>query len=496
METPAISRRLTNAIRLPVDRLRIGMYVADLDCGWSRTPFPLEGLQVSSSEDLATVRQVAKEVTVDPHRSDPSAFQDDELAAMTQNVDVRGIVAGSLPAQQHPAPPSVSDEPLNQFISKVYGDQSIVGRPSFRERLAAWWQEQAALFARRAGMPVSRPMPSSARPSYVPRDIDLVVYRPPEPLPESLPQAKQAHCQAEAAVAQIGSLNRVAAAVVSDAADSLVDNMILRPATMMWVTKLRARDAARYQQAVRVAVHLTALGRQIGFQKEQLADLASIGLLLDVGKMRMPVELLERKGPLEAAEADILRGHVRAGLDMLAESHQLAPAVIQAIGEHHERLDGTGYPSGLLGSEISLYGKMAAIVDAYVAMTNPRPYAPTLTPYDAIRELFRDVNTGLFGPLVEQFVQAVGIFPVGSLVELSTGEAAIVVQHNLIRRLEPKVLVLTRDDKRILDEPWELDLLRHNASAPDLVHIVKGLTEGTYGIDFRNFYVNRATAGA
>lgn len=495
LETPVPFRILPNTVSLPVDGLRIGMFVSGIDCGWHKTGFPLEGVSIRSAEDIAGLRAVAREVIVDTTRSSPAAFTMPELQAMATRIGATVLQ----PSLDSSSVRSESDDRFHRFISTAFAPEFKTRRSRLAERLRAWWEEHRASVARAIGAPVARPMPASAKPSYIPDDVSLVIYRPPEPMPESLAAAKQAYRHVESAMQHVDlQLNEpqpvpdgTGQEAVRHAADTLVDNMILRPATMMWVAKLRASDAVRYQQAVRVAVHLTALGRQIGFQKEQLADLANIGLLLDVGKIDLPPDLLNKAGPLSETDADMLRSHVRVGLEMLSESHQLPAAVLQAIAEHHERLDGSGYPAGLDGSQISIYGKMAAIVDAYVAMTNPRPYAPTLTPYDAIRELFRNVNTGFFGPLVEQFVQAIGIFPVGSLIELSTGQVAIVVQHNPTRRLEPKLLVLTAEDKALLDEPWELDLLRHNAIVREEIHIVRGLTEGTYGIDFRNYYLNQ-----
>jgi HD-GYP domain-containing protein (c-di-GMP phosphodiesterase class II) len=471
------------------------MFVLQPDCGWRETPFLLEGVLVQNQEEIKSFAAVARHVMVDLNRSSPESLSRLDLQNLAEDAvrttAVTPSVAGVIAAEP--------DGRFKQYVSTSFRDDLAGSRPGFGARLHAWWRKTRSAFARSANLPVSRPMPRSARPSYIPGDINLVIYRDPEPTPIALRSVKTAFRQVEKTlehVAQGINANGVSdSAAVKGAADTLVDNMILRPATMMWVAKLRANNNARYQQAVRVAVHLTALGRQIGFQKEQLADLASIGLLLDIGKINLPAELLGKPGPLDPAEAELMRGHVALGLEMFADSVGVSPVIIQAIAQHHERVDGTGYPKGLTGPDIGIYGKMAAIVDAFVAMTNPRSYAPTYTAYEAIRELFNDVDAGLYGPLVEQFVQAVGIFPVGSMVELATGEVAIVVQHNETRRLDPKILILTAQDKEVLDEPREIDMLTYKNSSEEPLRILRGLTEGTYGIDFRNYYLSQNRPG-
>jgi response regulator RpfG family c-di-GMP phosphodiesterase len=181
------------------------------------------------------------------------------------------------------------------------------------------------------------------------------------------------------------------------------------------------------------------------------------------------------------------------GVAMVQKRDSLPEEVTRAIAEHNERMDGSGYPNGLRESEISLYGKMAAIVDSYVAMVNPRPYAKTFAPHEAIKELFAGAGTHWHAPLVEQFVQAIGVFPVGSMVEMASGHVAIVIQHNPLHRLEPKILIVTRRDKSPRPVPLQIDMLRHNARQNGLqsggrLKILRGLPDGSHGIAAQNFY--------
>ena len=266
--------------------------------------------------------------------------------------------------------------------------------------------------------------------------------------------------------------------------------MIDNPDALLWVGRLREEDVNTYNHGVKVALYLIALGRQLGFPKKELSNLGMIGMLADVGKIKLPRALLDKPGMLAPSEYSLIKEHVRLGLDALREAGTLPPEVELGIAQHHERLDGSGYPKGLKGNDISVYGRMAAISDSFAALITPRAYANPLPAQDALMNLYEWAGTSFHGPLVEQFVQAVGVFPVGSLVELSSGEVAIVVAHNRVRRLEPRVLVLTWPDKSPLATPTERDLLMQGkASGAERLRIMRGLASGAYGLKLRDYYM-------
>lgn len=540
---PQPVKQLRGEIQIPISDLRVGMFVSKPDCGWDKTPFMLQGFLIRNSKEISTLKKFARQVVVDPRRSQLKSFENKYLTQIYEDIpspkwqfkraESRNAIAshGMQPAsrkkwridwrlifrknnpERSPSPVNKTninpDKSINQIIAtepdvpfKEYVLSMYTGRTADRNGgslFEAFSERIRSLIGfsgtadRRSGKIQS--VPRKAKPSFVPDDVHLVIYPEPEPTYVSLPKARAACDHLEKTLKRI--VNEISIRGLSnvetlrEAADTVVDNMIARPDTMIWIAKMRAYSDARYQQALSVAIHLTALGRQIGFQREQLADLAGIGLLLDVGKVTINPSLLNKPGRLTGPEIEIVRTHVQQGLKMFGESGNLPEIMIRAIAEHHERVDGAGYPNGLSGKNISIYGKMAAIADCFVAMVNPRPYAPTYTAYDAIRQLFRESDSRWFRPLVEQFVQSIGIFPVGSLIELSTGEIAIVVQHNRIRRMEPKVLVVTSKSKLILDHPWDLDILKHNQNAINSeIRILKGVADGAYGIDFHKYYLN------
>src|SRR5690606_25530620 len=325
-------------------------------------------------------------------------------------------------------------------------------------------------------------------------------YRDTRPIEEELPRARNAFARScdtiETLLADIRSERATDIVRLHAAVDDMVSSMIGNPDALMWVARLRDEDINTYSHGVKVALYMIALGRHVGFPKEDLNKLGMIGMLADVGKTRVPRALLEKPGMLTPEEYTVVKDHVGLGLEALGKSIVLPPEVEEGISQHHERLDGSGYPLGLAGEAIGIHGRIAAIADTFAALITPRAYANASAPHEALMNLFEWSGKSFHAPLVEQFVEAIGIFPVGSFVELSTGEAAIIVAHNRTRRLEPKVLVLTWSDKQPLPEPIARDLgERARGGDGKVIRIVRGLPSGAYGLKVRDYYGRDATPG-
>jgi HD-GYP domain-containing protein (c-di-GMP phosphodiesterase class II) len=174
----------------------------------------------------------------------------------------------------------------------------------------------------------------------------------------------------------------------------------------------------------------------------------------------------------------------------MADSPDLDPEVREAIAQHHERVDGSGYPRHLRGQDMSFAGRMSAIADTFATLTAQRPDAESLSAFKAMKVLSDGAGTHFHEPLVEQFVQAIGFFPVGSLVELSSGEVAAVVSHNKVRRLKPRVLILTDVNKKPLDTPYEQNLLLDPVDGNgDPLRIWRGLPARAYGVNSRDYFL-------
>ncbi len=262
---------------------------------------------------------------------------------------------------------------------------------------------------------------------------------------------------------------------------------------MSLVGKLKHFDNITYKRSLGASILCATFGRHLGLERNDIEDLALGGLLLDMGKSKIPLELLRKPAPLSDEEMAQLRLHVDTGIRMLAgvmspvQEKKIPLTVIQMVATHHERYDGCGYPQGLKNAEIPMFGRIAGIVDSYDAMTSERPYkgSKSKAPHEAVTELY-ELRGILFQPeLVEQFIQTVGLYPTGTLVELNTGEVGAVVAVNGLRRLRPSVMLLLDNNKKPLQTFRCVDL----SQCDKTLTVVHGLPSGAYGIDMKAVFL-------
>lgn len=277
---------------------------------------------------------------------------------------------------------------------------------------------------------------------------------------------------------------------VREAAAAMTDSIVRNPDAMLLLAKLKEKGEHMLDRALGVSVYLITFGRFLQLPREQLDLLGMLGLLQDVGKVRVPSELLEKRGPLSEAELKVCRAHVRHSVAILKETAGL-PAELPALAAlHHERYDGSGYPAGLKGAQIGLFGAMAGLVDCFDAMTRPRPYGEPIAPSNALGMLYDQRDVLFDGPLVEQFIQCIGIYPVGSIVELNSGEVGIVIAQNLARRLQPRVMVVLDGARNPVRPQKILDLAKEPKAAPDTAYrIRRTLEKGSVSIDAAEFFL-------
>ncbi|MEM9533206.1 MAG: HD domain-containing phosphohydrolase, partial [Pseudomonadota bacterium] len=250
------------------------------------------------------------------------------------------------------------------------------------------------------------------------------------------------------------------------------------------------RDRYTYQRALSTSVWSATFGRHLGLDRVGIRQLALGGLLLDVGKTRLPPALLENPNRLSSHEIAQLKQHVELGLEIIDERADVPNEVRNMVHSHHERYNGEGYPQGLQGAQIPLFGRLAGVVDTYDRLTTPRPYTECRSPHDAINMLYDCRDVEFQGELVEQFIQAVGIFPTGTLVELSTGEVGVIISLNGARRLRPRIMLILDKDKRPYRRFTELDLMEQEQDSDgNLLNVKKGLAPGAYGIDPDNLFL-------
>ena len=272
--------------------------------------------------------------------------------------------------------------------------------------------------------------------------------------------------------------------------DPMLDSVLRNPDACLWLARMKGKGDYIYKHSVSASIWAAALGRQLGLPRQDLADLAIGSLLFDVGKLQLPSELLEKKERLTPEEFNVIKTHVELGLELLEKTEGITQQVRDMVGSHHERYDGSGYPFGLIGNDIPIFARIAALVDCYDAITSERPYCTPLSPSTAIKKLYEWRDIDFQAELIEEFIQAIGIYPAGTLVELSNEEIGIVLSEYRTRRLRPKVLIIMDAEKNLLDEmrPLDLTTITHDERGLPL-EIVTSLEVGAYGIDPESLYL-------
>ena len=540
--------------QVSVEDLRLEMFVVDLDRPWLDTPFLLQGFLIDSQVELDTLRKYCEYAYVDLELSSPNVAGDIRRVEIRvpdleeDTVPMRGrspalnaaaTSAGLKPAARratagheatlrrssrpkagppadvdgidhivaHEAVPDAesrryykprADVKISQLTRQRFRHlvrQTADARNAEEETFADRWFGWLFNLTGRAPVLKRSKSPPALAVSLLPEGIERALHKEQRAMLEELPRARKAFSQGEEVLAAVlGDIRNGKAPElksIAGAVDGMVESMLDNPDALMWIARLREEDINTYNHGVKVALYLVALGRHLGFPKHELAYLGQIGMLADIGKTKLPRAILEKPGMLSPAEFELVKEHVNLALQVFANGPKLPDAVMTGIAQHHERMNGTGYPNGLKGGSISIYGKMAAIADSFAALITPRAYANASAPQDALMNLYEWSGTSFHEPLVEQFVQAIGVFPVGSMIELTTGEIGVVVAHNRVRRLEPKVLILSNPDKSPLAQPVERDLFKEGkAKGSKPLRITRGLPAGAFGFKLRDYYLD------
>jgi HD-GYP domain-containing protein (c-di-GMP phosphodiesterase class II) len=430
--------------RIDTVDLRPGMFVCRLDRPWEGTPFQLQGVELRTEADIRAVRELCKFVYIDARR---------EL---------------DLPREKLHTLPSVS------------ANEDAPPRPAML----------------RSEPGETKPQPERKRPALLTiqrsgevqetRFERATTYKNTTTIEDELPLAREALHTASAMVDRIyldiASGRELSVDYVEDAVRPLVASVLRSADTFLYLEGMRRRDNYSYGHSISCSALAAAFGRHMGLHEDTIISLAAGGLLMDVGKTRVPETLLQYPGSLSSAEIATVRSHVEHGLDIVAAAGIHDQDVLDIVRTHHERHDGSGYPGGLIGSGIPVAGRMLGIIDVYDAMANVRPYRPAVSRHHALQHIYSARDKLFQAELVEQFQVCLGVYPTGSLVELNTGEVAVVTMQNQARRLRPRVLVLSTPNKQPLVDFQVFDLLAQDPKGFQ-IEIARGLAAGEYGVD-------------
>lgn len=277
----------------------------------------------------------------------------------------------------------------------------------------------------------------------------------PVPAAQEVERAARICQESKAAVVSMFEEVRMGKAVDVGGAQQLVedisDSVARNPGAIISLARLKTADDYTYMHSVAVCAMMVALAKQLGLEESQVRSAGMAGLLHDLGKVAMPTEVLNKPGKLTKAEFDIMKTHPTEGYKMLMASTGVDPISLDVVLHHHEKMDGSGYPLGLLGDQISLYAKMGAVCDVYDAITSNRPYKSGWDPAESLRKMAEWVNGHFDVSVFQAFVKSMGIYPVGSLVRLSSGRIGVVMEQSRKSLTMPhiKAFFSTKSNMRI-----------------------------------------------
>jgi len=238
----------------------------------------------------------------------------------------------------------------------------------------------------------------------------------------------------------------------------ITESILRNPGTLVSLGRIREGDTYTFQHSVSVCTLLVSFCHYLELSPEIIHEAGIGGMLHDIGKMRVPDHILNKPAKLTDEEFAIMKEHVTLGLEILRGTPGISRTVVQVAGEHHERFEGSGYPEQLQGGEISQLGRMAAIVDVYDALTSNRIYHKGMEPPAALTKLFEWSDHHFDAELVQHFIQAIGIYPVGSLVKLASNRLGVVMEQSAQGLLSPKVRVMYDIPRGRRLSPVDIDL--------------------------------------
>ncbi len=281
-------------------------------------------------------------------------------------------------------------------------------------------------------------------------------------LQEERGKAEKLHSQAKEMIGgvldDVKNGKGIDAQVITNMADELSASLDRNINALSCLSRIRAKDAYLLEHSVNVGIMLGIFAKSMKLDRALISELVTGGILHDIGKILVPDEVLNKPGKLEAEEWEEMKRHVTYGEQVLDQTEGLSDLVRSICRLHHERLDGTGYPRNLKNEEISLYGRMSAIVDVYDAITADRVYHQGMTPNEALKKLIEWSVFHLDKDLVYAFIRCVSVYPVGTVLELNNGRAGVVIQTDPIQPKRPVLRVFYNTRHRHYIDPYTLDL--------------------------------------
>ena len=378
--------------KVAVKDLKIGMFVADLDRPWIDTPFLIQGFLIVDRQQIAELQRICEFVVIDRARSTGAEFRKPEGArpeSAATPPPPKSRLTSAITSSLEEAPTAKED------LKKVAPPPPVEPPPPQPRRVLGGLMDSLRGLLKRPekGMPdnPAELPPEAPRASLLPPSVPVTIYPDTRTVEEEVAPARAAYDRTSEVLrklaADVWAGHPVEIARVEEVVDEMVESMVRNPDALMWVARLREQDITTYGHGLQVAVYLVAFGRHLGFPRAELSQLGTIGLLLDIGKIKLPKSILEKQGRLTPEEFETVKGHVNLGLEILSATPNWPVEVLEGIAQHHERMNGSGYPKGLAGDSIAPEARVLRVADVFAALTEPRPYHTPLAVDDGLAHM-------------------------------------------------------------------------------------------------------------
>jgi HD-GYP domain-containing protein (c-di-GMP phosphodiesterase class II) len=296
------------------------------------------------------------------------------------------------------------------------------------------------------------------------------------PVEQELPVAKEIFRSCEEAlrhlIVTVRTEGEIDARALTSATNSLIATIQRSPDAVLLLNAIRRKDNYQLTRALDTSILMLTFGRYLQYPTARLETLGLAGMLLDVGLTQLPEGSAEAMSR-EDVDKGLIETHVARSVELIRGARGLPKGLDGIVVQHHERQDGEGYPFGLARDQITSDGALAAIVDTYSRLTSPQPNVAPLSPSRALSQLHKDRGQAYEEALLEQFIQCIGIYPVGGAVELNTGEAGLVIAQNPMRRLLPRVMVMLDAHGKRLHPQIILDLMKEPKTSTGEAYRIK-----------------------
>jgi HD-GYP domain-containing protein (c-di-GMP phosphodiesterase class II) len=445
--------------RISINQVRPGMYVVGLDRSWLKTPFLFHQRLIRNDTDIDKLQQAGVQtVTINPSKG----------TAAPQDTTRDGNSPTSLPSAEQREPQQPADTPQD-FSSAAEADPRKMSKAELETYLTdpKHFPTKADLltFAREYNVAVTARTPRQEILRMCLRMLHDIPqgFQALRSIAKELPAAstarEQALVTAQTLFSDLQPRSRIDGPAIRKAVGGLLDSILRSPQASLLLTQMQQFDSSLFVHGVNTCTIALVVGKQQGLDRQQLSLLGIGALLHDVGQTRLPAELIKKPGRYTDQERKLAQDHVHLGFTLLSQAKQIPEAAIRLVAEHHERLDGSGYPKGLKGKSLSALSQIVGVTDIYDTLVSGRSGASPTPPTLALRELYQLGATRKFDlEVVEWVVRTLGVYPVGTLIELDTGERGVVMAVNPTDSLRPIVRLIWDTSQQPYLEPLTIDL--------------------------------------